>query len=220
MRQSGSATVIVGPALRAWTDSLEGADVASSDIEQVWHAIESQIARRDPFDLTAHPFPASLTEWIARASLAMVVGAAALWAFTLPLTFTDSTTTDGRPVSAPDGMRWVGRSPQGPTSLRWAAWSWSGATGRSLLGPDHHGDRLSTPLSASRRWPSPIPGPCACGFATGIEPGRWEGATANAASYHHLSAPSRAHSHSHSRARVCPTIPNVRGTSTPVRGCP
>lgn len=91
VRQSGSAVIVAGPALRAWTNSLQGADVTSSDVEQVWQAIEAQVARRDPLDLTVHPLPTSLAAWTARASLAIVVGMATLWTFTLLLRVTDST---------------------------------------------------------------------------------------------------------------------------------
>ena len=126
LRESGSAIVVAGPALRVWSEHLENGQVPSPDVEQAWEAIESHIARRDPLDSATHPVPTSLAEWTARASLAVVVSVAFLFTFSLLLKLTDSTAI----VMAIS----VALAACGPliarlkvtALLRWAAWSWCG----------------------------------------------------------------------------------------------
>jgi hypothetical protein len=133
VRQSGSAVIVAGPALRGWANSLDGAEVDASDIEQVWRAIDAQIARRDPLDLTSHPLPTSMANWAARSGLAIAVAVASLWAFSLVLRVTNSaglTTAIAIPLAL-SGV--FAARLRVSVAVRWAAWSWAGVTGGLCL---------------------------------------------------------------------------------------
>jgi hypothetical protein len=129
VRHRGSAVIVAGPALKSWANHIGGADITPSDVEGVWQAIEAQIARRDPLDLSAHPLPTSLAEWAARAGLSMAVAVATLCAFTLLLKVTNSTELTlalSVPVAVCSGLA---ARLSVPAALRWAVWSWTGVLG-------------------------------------------------------------------------------------------
>lgn len=125
VREIDSVPVVTGPALRAWTERLEGQSLDSSKVEQVWDSLEMQVARRDPLDATTHPLPTSVAEWTARASAAVAVGVLALLTFTWILKSTNSalpTVVISAALASPSPL--LTRA-QPPEWLRWAAWSWS-----------------------------------------------------------------------------------------------
>lgn len=70
--------VVAGPALSTWLASLGGEVLQPSQINDVWTAIETHLARRDSHDQLAHPLPASVTEIATRTLLS---GAAVLLGF-------------------------------------------------------------------------------------------------------------------------------------------
>lgn len=125
VREIGSATVVTGPALRAWAGQLGGARMTRSEVEQAWEALETQVARRDPLDMAKHPLPTSLAEWATRAGVAVFTGVASLWVFTLILRLTNSALLGIAlsAVLAVPGPLLSGR--RLPPWLLWAAWAWS-----------------------------------------------------------------------------------------------
>jgi hypothetical protein len=55
-------TVLAGQSVPAWFAGRSGHTLREDEIEELWTALDAQVARRDPVDALSHPIPASVSE--------------------------------------------------------------------------------------------------------------------------------------------------------------
>ncbi|MFC5730141.1 MULTISPECIES: nuclease-related domain-containing protein [Nocardioides] len=62
LQNLGEATVVTGRGLPTWVNSIDAGPADHQQADEIWRALEAQIARRDPLDDLEHPLPPSLAE--------------------------------------------------------------------------------------------------------------------------------------------------------------